>query len=271
MKKCYGCMEEYEEELTKCPHCGYQEGEKPENALHISPGTVLQERYLVGKVIGYGGFGVTYVGWDSVLDTKIAIKEYLPSEFATRGVGQTMVTVFSGDKQEQFKDGMVKFIEEAQKLAQFSSEPGIVKIFDSFECNNTAYIIMEYLEGETVAEYLKQQSVLSEEETIEMMKPLIKSLEQIHKAGIIHRDIAPDNIFMTKDHKIKLIDFGAARYATTFHSRSLTVITKPGYSPEEQYRSRGDQGAHTDVYSLAVTMYRMLTGETPPDALERRA
>ena len=114
MKRCFGCMEEYEEELTKCPHCGYEEGEKPENALHMSPGIVLQERYLVGKVIGYGGFGVTYVGWDPVLDTKIAIKEYLPSEFATRGVGQTEVTVFSGDKQEQFKDGMVKFVVQSR-------------------------------------------------------------------------------------------------------------------------------------------------------------
>jgi len=271
MKLCLGCMEQYDDELTKCPHCGYVEGTEQENATHMEPGSILADRYIVGKVIGYGGFGVTYIAWDPVLETKVAIKEYLPSEFSTRVVGQTQVTVFNGDKREQFNDGMKKFIEEAKKLAKFHSTPGIVKIFDSFECNNTAYIIMELLEGETLAEKLKREKTISEGQTIEMMIPVIESLNEVHADGIIHRDIAPDNIFVTKDGQVKLIDFGAARYATTTHSRSLTVVIKPGYSPEEQYRSRGDQGPHTDVYAVAATMYRMLTGQTPPDALERRA
>ncbi len=271
MKFCSGCMEKYADDLQICPHCGYVMGTKPENALHMMPGSVLANRYLVGKVIGYGGFGVTYIGWDSVLETKVAIKEYLPSEFSTRVLGQTMVTVFSGDKQEQFNDGMKRFIEEAKKLAKFHSTPGIVKIFDSFEYNNTAYIIMELLEGETLAEKLKRGETFSEDQAVEMMTPVIKSLEKVHQDGIIHRDISPDNIFITNSGSVKLIDFGAARYATTTHSRSLTVIIKPGFSPEEQYRSRGDQGAYTDVYALAATMYRMITGQTPPDALERRA
>lgn len=271
MKLCMGCMEHYSDRDVQCPHCGYIEGTRSENAMHMTPGTILMERYIVGKVIGFGGFGVTYIGWDALLQTKIAIKEYLPSEFSTRVVGQTQVTVYNGDKHEQFSDGMKKFIEEAKRLAKFHSASGIVKIFDSFECNNTAYIIMELLEGETLAEMLTREKTLSTDQAIRMMRPIMESLLVVHKSGIIHRDIAPDNIFVTKNGEVKLIDFGAARYATTTHSRSLTVIIKPGYSPEEQYRSKGDQGPHTDVYAVAATMYKMITGITPPDALERRA
>lgn len=264
-------MTEYPSEYEICPNCGYEPGTPAESALHMQPGSILLNRYLIGRVIGYGGFGVTYIAWDNTLQQRVAIKEYLPSEFATRAVGQTQVTVFSGNKAEQFSHGMAKFIDEAKRLAQFQSEPGIVRVFDSFEANNTAYIVMEYLDGETLTSYLEREETVPVEKAIEMLTPVILSLEVVHKAGIIHRDIAPDNIMLTKDGQVKLIDFGAARYATTSHSRSLTVIIKPGYSPEEQYRSRGDQGPHTDVYALAAVLYRMITGITPPDALERRA
>lgn len=271
MNRCLGCMAEMPDEYNFCPHCGYAPGTPAESALHIQPGTVLAERYLVGKVVGYGGFGVTYIAWDEVLQQRVAIKEYLPSEFATRAPGQSQVTVFTGDKAQQFADGMAKFIDEAKRLAKFQNEPGIVRIYDSFEANNTAYIVMEFLDGETLATYLKREGKIPVEQAIQMLTPVIQSLEVVHKAGIIHRDIAPDNIFLTKDKQVKLIDFGAARYATTSHSRSLTVIIKSGYSPEEQYRSRGEQGPHTDVYALAAVLYNMITGVTPPDALERRA
>ena len=271
MNRCLGCMAEIPDEYKYCPHCGYAPGAPAESALHMQPGTVLAERYLVGKVVGYGGFGVTYIAWDEVLQQRVAIKEYLPSEFATRAPGQSQVTVFTGDKAQQFADGMGKFIDEAKRLAKFQNEPGIVRIYDSFEANNTAYIVMEFLDGETLAAYLKREGKIPVEQAIQMLTPVIQSLEVVHKAGIIHRDIAPDNIFLTEDKQVKLIDFGAARYATTSHSRSLTVIIKSGYSPEEQYRSRGEQGPHTDVYALAAVLYNMITGVTPPDALERRA
>lgn len=271
MNRCLGCMAEMPDEYKYCPHCGYAPGTPAESALHMQPGTILAERYLIGRVVGYGGFGVTYIGWDEKLQQRVAIKEYLPSEFATRAAGQSQVTVFTGDKAQQFADGMVKFIDEAKRLAKFQNEPGIVRIYDSFEANNTAYIVMEFLDGETLASYLKQEGKVPVEQAIQMLTPVIQSLEVVHKAGIIHRDIAPDNIFLTKDGQVKLIDFGAARYATTSHSRSLTVIIKSGYSPEEQYRSRGEQGPHTDVYALAAVLYNMITGVTPPDALERRA
>lgn len=271
MNRCLGCMAEMPDEYKYCPHCGYAPGTPAESALHMQPGTILAERYLIGKVVGYGGFGVTYIGWDENLQQRVAIKEYLPSEFATRAPGQSQVTVFTGDKAQQFADGMAKFIDEAKRLAKFQNEPGIVRIYDSFEANNTAYIVMEFLDGETLAAYLKREGKIPVEQAIQMLTPVIQSLEVVHKAGIIHRDIAPDNIFLTKDKQVKLIDFGAARFATTSHSRSLTVIIKSGYSPEEQYRSRGEQGPHTDVYALAAVLYNMITGVTPPDALERRA
>ena len=271
MIRCLGCMTECRIGQEVCPHCGYKISTTSESPLHMIPGTMLLDRYLVGKVIGYGGFGVTYIAWDSILQQRVAIKEYLPSEFATRSMGQAGITVFGGNKAQQFADGMAKFIDEAKRLAQFQNEDGIVRVYDSFEANNTAYIIMEYLDGETLTDFLNREGKLPIEKAVELMTPVIRSLESVHKAGIIHRDIAPDNIMITKDGKVKLIDFGAARYATTSHSRSLTVIIKPGYSPEEQYRSRGDQGPHTDVYALGAVLYRMVTGETPPDALERRA
>ncbi len=269
--QCKNCFETYDSSLDICPHCGFTEGDHAVEALHMDPGTMLHDRYRIGRVLGFGGFGVTYLAWDEVLESKVAIKEYLPSEFSTRAVGVSQVTIFSGNKEQQFLDGMEKFVAEAKRLAKFQGEAGIVQIFDSFTENNTAYIVMEYLEGETLTKYLEREGTLPVDVAIGLLTPLIKSLEVVHGEGIIHRDIAPDNIMVTKSGEVKLIDFGAARYATTSHSRSLTVIIKPGYSPEEQYRSRGDQGTHTDVYSAAAVLYRMITGVTPPDALERRA
>lgn len=271
MKRCLGCMETYSDELNVCPHCGYVENSMPEEAIHMVPGTILHGQYTIGKVVGYGGFGVTYIAWDNVLEKRVAIKEYLPSEFSTRMPGKPQLTIFNGDKAQQFDDGMKKFLDEARRLAKFQDEPGIVKIYDCFEENSTAYIVMEYLEGVTLGEYLKENGTVPEKVAIQMLMPIMRSLKTVHAEGIIHRDIAPDNIMISTDNQIKLIDFGAARYATTSHSRSLTVIIKPGYSPEEQYRSRGDQGSHTDVYAMGAVLYKMITGKTPPDAMERRA
>ena len=264
-------MERFPDKLNMCPFCGYVVDTPVENAVHLEPHTVLAQHYLVGKVLGYGGFGVTYIGWDGRLRQKVAIKEYFPTEFSTRMPGKTMLTLSNDQKKrEQFESGLVKFVEEAKRLAKFQNAPGIVKIFDAFKENDTAYIIMEYLEGETLTEVLDRVGTIDEDQAVNMLMPVMKSLETVHKTGIIHRDIAPDNIFITKSGEVKLIDFGASRYATTSHSRSITVIIKPGYSPEEQYRSRGDQGPHTDVYALAATLYKMITGVVPPDALERR-
>lgn len=271
MRRCKGCFSEHDESLSVCPFCGFTDKTEVDEAISLVPGVEIGGRYVIGRAVGHGGFGVTYIAWDKILETRVAVKEYLPGEFATRMPGVNTVTAYGGNKKEQFFDGLDKFVEEAKRLAKFQKEEGIVKVFDCIAENETAYIIMEYLEGETLKDFLDRQGTVPEDKTLEMLMPVMESLQNVHKAGILHRDIAPDNIFITKDGKVKLIDFGAARFATTSHSRSLTVIVKPGFSPEEQYRSRGDQGPHTDVYSLAALMYKMTTGITPPDALERRA
>ncbi|RGZ01872.1 protein kinase [Clostridium sp. AM58-1XD] len=268
-KRCMGCMEEFEEEFRFCPNCGYEEGTPPKEAYHIRPGSMLKDRYLIGRVLGFGGFGITYIGYDTVLNHKVAIKEYLPSEFSTRMPEQQAITVYSGDREEQFIAGMEKFLDEARRLANFKSEPGIVHIYDCLEENYTAYIVMEYLEGESLREKLEREGKLGADEALDILMAVLKALEAVHAVGIIHRDIAPDNIYLTKEGVVKVLDFGAARYATSRHSKSLSVIIKPGYAPEEQYRSRGDQGPWTDVYAAAATFYKMVTGITPEDAMER--
>lgn len=275
-KICYGCMKPLDKDYDVCPYCGYTEDTSMISNLHIKPGTVLKDRYIVGKTIGYGGYGVTYIGYDTKLERKIAIKEYLPSEFATRQLDSNEVVVENTEKKlRQFEKGKAKFNEEGQKLAQVSNIENVVHMYDCFEENGTAYITMEYLEGQTLEKYLEQNGQMSEKETLEIMLPLLEALSNVHNQGILHRDISPDNIFLIKDREgktvAKLIDFGAAKYATVAQSsKSLTVIVKKGYSPEEQYRSKGNQGVFTDVYSVAAVMYRMLTGVVPPDALERR-
>ena len=270
MRRCLNCFEQIKDELEICPFCGYIEDTPAEEDVHISPGTVLAGRYVIGRVLGFGGFGVTYAGWDEKLEQRVAIKEYLPNEFSTRVPGQTRLTVSGGVNREYFNAGLDRFIDEAKRLSKFQQEEGIVRVFDCIAANETAYMIMEYLEGETLSELLRGEGTLTEQEAVSILMPVMRSLETVHRSGIIHRDIAPDNIFLTEDGRVKLIDFGAARYISAELSRSLTVIVKPGYSAEEQYRGNSDQGLYTDVYSLAATLYKMLTGETPPDALERR-
>ena len=266
---CMGCMEVYEDKYDICPYCGYKEGTPAKEAIHLAPGTVIENKYIVGQSIGNGGFGVTYIGWDAVLNQKIAIKEYLPSEFSTRAMGVSDVTIFTGQKEEQFLSGVNKFVDEARRLAKFKGVSGIVDIHDTFQANNTAYIIMEYIDGETLKERLEREGKIPYEEALKIMKPVVEALKEVHKEGILHRDISPDNIMISKGGDVKIIDFGAARYATTGHSRSLSVLVKPGYAPQEQYRSRGDQGTWTDVYACAATLYKMITGVTPEDSMER--
>lgn len=271
MERCMGCMEEIREDAQVCPCCGYVRNTDVKEAYYLLPGQMVGEKYIAGRVLGYGGFGVTYLGWDTVLKRKVAVKEYLPSDFATRSYGTKMLTVFSGEAADQFEAGLNSFISEAKRLAKFNRIPQIVDIYDCFMENGTGYIIMEYLEGQTVKELLKEKQKLPAEEAKQIVMEVLKGLSEVHKEGIIHRDIAPDNIFITKNNEVKILDFGAARYATAVQSRSLSVILKPGYAPEEQYRSRGEQGPWTDVYALGATCYRMITGIRPEEAIERLA
>lgn len=271
---CMGCMREYDDRFAVCPRCGYVFNTPAGQSYHMAPGTVLNNRYIAGKVLGFGGFGVTYIGWDYVMSRRVAIKEYLPSEFATRMPTQTQVTVYSGDKEEQFREGLRKMLDEAKRLAKFEDIPGIVQIYDCFEENGTSYIVMEYLEGITLKEYLENHGPMELEQALPVIVQIADAMDSVHLKGILHRDIAPDNIYVLNPENpdalcVKLLDFGAARYAASKQSKSLSVIIKPGYAPMEQYQSRGDQGPWTDVYALAATLYKMLTGITPDDAMER--
>ena len=270
MKRCLRCFRNYEENKIECPCCGFRESQQLKEPQYLSAGIVLQNRYEIGAVVGAGGFGITYAAWDRVLEQRVAIKEYMPGEFSTRTPGETRVSVYGGEKEEQYKNGRDKFYEESQRLAKFQDVPGIVQIYNSFEENETAYLVMEFLEGETLGERLKRDKRIPEQEAVGIILPVLQALTEVHRVGILHRDIAPNNIFLTKDGGVKLLDFGASRSVTGTHSKSLTVLYKEGYTPEEQYRSRGDQGTWTDVYEVAATLYKMLTGTVPPGALERR-
>ena len=203
-RRCMGCMEMYDEQFEICPHCGYVHGTPPKEAYHITPGSLLAGRYIIGRVLGFGGFGITYIGYDQVLETKVAIKEYMPGEFSTRMPNQQMVTVYSGERAEQFHEGMLKIIDEARRLAQFQNEPNIVHIYDCFEANNTAYIVMEYLDGESVKELLARTGKIPVDQALDIVLKVISAMKKVHEIGIIHRDIAPDNIYILKDGHVLL-------------------------------------------------------------------
>ena len=241
-----------------------------ENLYCLRKGTRLIGRYTVEGVLGQGGFGITYLGMDELHKKKVAIKEFFPQGIVTRNIEyEDTVTVTLVGEKENYDKGKERFLKEAQTMAMFSKDKGIVKALDFFEINNTAYIVMEYLEGVTLKQYLRENKRIAAEDLVELLVPLIEALDEIHSQGLIHRDISPDNIMVLPDGRIKLMDFGAARDYTEFGEKSLSIVLKPGYAPPEQYQTHGVQGPWTDIYALCATMYKCITGENPPDAIER--
>lgn len=263
-----GCMEEKGEAVV-CPSCGLDETQlDSSNSNFLPPGSRLNGRYIVGTPLGQGGFGITYIGYDTTLNSKVAIKEYYPSDIAGRSKTNCTVVAFTQGA-DDYETGKRRFLNEARTLAKFAEHPCIVGVKDFFDENGTAYMVMEYLNGVSLKEYLNRNGgKISPEEAISILMPVIDALRAVHKVGIIHRDISPDNIFITRDARVRLIDFGSARQ-TLNGQKSLSVMLKPGYAPEEQYRSQGNQGPWTDIYALTATFYRMITGTVPPDSLER--
>ena len=269
---CIKCMKEKASPEGRCEHCGYDPAEDTIPPHHLSPFVILEGKYLVGKSIGEGGFGITYIGMDLNLEMRVAIKEYYPNGCAIRDTSGNSCTVqsYSGEAQTFFETGREKFINEAKILAKCIDLPEIVTVKDFFKENHTAYIVMEFLEGQTLKAYLKERGGrISATETLNMMKPLIRSLGQVHKMNLIHRDISPDNIMITTNYEVKILDFGGARDFGSARGRSMSIMLKPGYAPEEQYRTHGEQGPWTDVYALCATMYRCITGQIPPESMER--
>lgn len=268
---CVNCFEE-KGTLDECPFCGYNENLSYKPGQHLPPRTFLHGKYLIGTVLGQGGFGITYLAFDTTLNLKLAIKEYLPHQIASRTSGSAAVTVFQKTLSEEFKYGLKKFLEEARTLARFADNTNFVSVRDYFEDNDTAYMVMNYVQGTTLQSYLDNKGgIISVEEALSLFIPVFDALKEIHADGILHRDISPDNLLINSKGQVVLIDFGAARQAMNQYSKGLSVILKAGYSPEEQYRSKGQQGPWTDIYALAATFYRTITGWMPPESLDRLA
>jgi serine/threonine protein kinase len=268
---CMGCMGD-KGDAQVCGVCGWAEGTPPDVPVQLSPRSVLAEKYLLGKVLGQGGFGITYLAWDLLLNRKLAIKEYFPREICGRGRDDLSVQPLSQRSQHDYQYGLAKFVEEGRNLAKFRDYPGIVSLLDFFEANGTAYIVMAYMEGMTFKQYLEQQGgKITFEQTLGVLNPVMDALREVHRTGMLHRDISPDNIYLNRDRQVKILDFGATRYAMREQSQNLTVLIKPGYAPLEQYSSGGKQGPWTDVYAVGATFYRALSGRAPSEAPDRLA
>ena len=269
LERCLHCLD-HKPNHGPCPHCGVDDRHLTPSANALTPGTILQGRYLVGRVLGVGGFGITYLALELHVQQKVAIKEYMPTNLASRRLNDTNVYVFSGDSTANYRTGLAKFLEEAQTLVRFTNHPNIVAVRDFFHENHSAYIVMEFLEGVTLREYVRRKGGrLPLEETMRLLMPVMDALRTVHQHGMLHRDISPENIYLTTHGLVKVLDFGAARHAMGAVSQNLSVILKPGYAPEEQYRATGKQGPWTDIYALAATCYFMLTGAVPQDSLDR--
>lgn len=239
--------------------------DSPRNAL--MPGYKLHW-YTIKKILGQGGFGITYLAEDTNLNQSVAIKEFLPIEMAVRDQSSSVHPV-SGEYGEQFKWGLDRFMSEAQTLAKFK-HPNIVRVFTVFPENNTAYMVMEYEHGNEMHRLLKNKATLSEEKLKAIILPILDGLKQVHAAGFIHRDIKPANIFIRDDGSPVLLDFGSARQSFGHETQTLTAMVSPGFAPFEQYISKSDkQGPWTDIYGLGATMYRAVVGRSPAEAMDR--
>ena len=267
-KYCFNCMNL----LGSSPFCGRcgcdSRAAEPSAAYHLPRGTMLANRYIIGKTLGEGGFGITYIGMDTTLSKRVAVKEFYPAGIATRDCALTKDVSVPQDRERFFRKGVERFLFEAKSVAAFSDEEGIVNVQDYFHENKTAYIVMDYLDGENLKQYVVNHGVFAYDEIVSLLIPVMKALKAMHARHIIHRDISPDNIMFTKKHLLKLTDFGSAKYITG-SERQKSIVLKLGFAPEEQYRRNGRQGPYTDVYALCATIYYCITGKVPVPSLDR--
>lgn len=254
-----------------CPVCHGKQEEYNPSASSLMPGTCLAGRYFLGSVLGKGGFGITYIAWDVILEIPVAVKEYYPERIVGRDIvnnTHTLVQVYEEGAREEFQKGLRSFLHEARMMSCMLQLKGVVSVRDFFQENNTAYIVMEYIDGISMKEYIHAKGKMGAGEVLQMMEPIFLALKRMHDTGIIHRDISADNLMFTKEGEVKLIDFGTARKEEVV-KQTITVSIKRGFSPQEQYRTRGEQGPWTDIYSLCATIYFMVTGEVPEESVER--
>ncbi len=267
---CPGCFAD-KGKVSACPRCGYDENAHGSPLLLAQRSVLYHGQYVVGRVLGKpGGFGITYLGYDTRLETRVAIKEYLPRDLAGRESDHHTVSPHSDEDADLFRYGLQQFLQEARLLAKFD-HANIVRVRNFFTEHGTGYLVMDYYEGITLGEYLSRQPQgrLDEKTAAAVLLPILDGLREVHGQGVLHRDIKPGNIYLTTGNRPILLDFGAARQAMGERSKSLSVVLSEGFSPPEQYHRKGEQGPWTDVYGCAAVLYRMVTGEKPPPAPER--
>ena len=256
-----------------CMNCGYIQTDRPKQICHLYPKTILNDRYIIGRVINNGGFGVVYKAYDMRLENVVAIKELLPTQnsMVTRMPPSTEVLPVNDDRREMFTKLKQRFMKEARVMAKFSECNSIVRIYDFFEANNTVYLVMEFLEGMTLRQYIdSKEKKMSFDAAMKIMMPIMQALKVVHSEGIVHKDISPDNIFICDDGSVKLIDFGAAQFPDDENDDSYNnVVMKLGYTPPEQYRANTKVGPYSDVYSVGAVLYAVLSGTIPPESIDR--
>lgn len=268
-KLCPGCMQHLKDSNTTCPHCGY-----PEKHLTVKDSlpvfSILAGKYLLGAPLGKGGFGITYIAMHLPDEKIVAIKEFFPANLAVRDTDNETVVPADDTKAVYYRTGMKSFSEEGRILYLLSDIEHIVHVTEQIQANNTTYLVMEYVPGISLKKYMKQQQKLfSEQEMLTLMQPILLALQTMHQKSILHRDISPENLMLSPDNTLTLIDFGAARTFSRSDDDNLTVILKRGYAPEEQYHSNSRQGPWTDLYAVCAVMYQMLTGILPQEASAR--
>ncbi len=249
-----------------CPHCGYDSEKQERNRTVLEEGTLLNEKYQLGAVIGQGGFGITYAAWDENLDRPVAVKEYFPDTCVTRNIDVSDEVICLEKERTLFLEGRLRFEREGRLLASLQEIPNVVKVLDFFPENNTAYIVMEYVHGVPLDVWMKEQH-MKPDQVLQCLRPIADALVVLHKQGIVHRDLKPDNLLVEADGAIRLIDFGAAMQMA---QHGETIILSRGWAPVEQYgKEYGRQGPWSDVYSLAAVIYDLLTGVSPQESLLR--
>lgn len=271
MNRCYSCFKEYGGQYDICPHCGSIKITEPKEPVYLYPGTILADRYILGEAVGAGGFGIIYKAWDMKFETVVAVKEFFASRLMTRAVGEKSV-IINKKSQAEFDYRKTRFLAEARNMAKFGTHRSIPNVFEFFEDNGTAYIVMELLHGQGLNTYLHQVTGKVDQDFVILVANEIgKALISLHEQGIIHRDVAPDNVYICSDKelRIKLLDFGAAKLTDT-NEDVIDIILKPGYSPIEQYDNTKGIGTWTDIYALGATLYVMLTGIKPDESTNRK-
>lgn len=269
MNLCDYCFEQIDAGAV-CPHCGLSADTYRAEAGLLQPGTILMGKYIIGRVLGRGGFGATYLAYSSERNGAVALKEYFPSDIAGRAQGEEKIAIVSDEKRALFEKGANRFFEEARTMARFNTNKNVVSVYEFFYENDTVYYSMEYLNGIDLKGYIdKKGGKLSEAEAVTIMHGVCEALVAVHSTQTLHRDISPDNIFVCTNGDVKLIDFGAAKQVVGDSQQVYSVVVKQGFAPPEQYRSNGKQGVWTDMYAVGASIYYAVTGTVPADSLNR--